>query len=128
MAEVEYRNQIVAAAHAARLDGMIILSAFRHGDLSRNVEDRRKIRRILKVKIRLPTSSRLSMRGRWLNRHLGEFAHSIPHDSLDLSSKRYTAVSASNCGNSASNRSNEDFVENPAGVGHLAGLRTYPLI
>src|SRR5262249_51934374 len=71
MAEVEYRNQIVACAHAARLDGMIILSGFRHGDLSRNVEDRRKIRRILKVKNRLPTSSRLSMTGRWLNCDLG---------------------------------------------------------
>src|SRR6516165_12556998 len=28
---------------------------------------------------------------------------------------------------SASNRGNEDFVENLAGVGHLVGLRTYQL-
>src|SRR5262249_47720450 len=70
MAEVEYRNKIAACAHAARLDGMIILSGFRHGDLSRNVEDRRKIGGIFKVKSRLPTSSDLSTRGRWLNCHL----------------------------------------------------------
>src|SRR5262249_9837756 len=147
MAEVEYRNQIVACAHAARLDGMIILSGFRHGDLWRcgrwtqntpHFEGKGSIADFLQLLLdeRAVVEPRLG-RGAlrqasisscvaWMNSRTRSRTAASIRSNREL--KRQTAISASNCGNSVSNRSNEDFVENPAGVGHLAGLRTYHLV